>query len=64
MSATTAKLPPTDTKGEMATASLMLVRFRRELNVKSGLSFEWQRWVAESLLQGCPELPSESLTQE
>lgn len=48
------KLPPTDTRGEMAKACLLLTRFRRELQIKSGLDARWQRWVAESLLESCP----------
>lgn len=54
------KTPPRDTSGEMRRATLALERCRRELTEKAELPPEWQRWVAESLLDGLPATDEEA----
>ena len=48
-----ATVPPVDKNGEMKKAAALLTRFRKQI-VDVG-SVEWQRWVANSLLQGLPQ---------
>lgn len=55
-------VPPHDTAGQMKKAATLLGRFRKALSEGditqpggNGLSVEWQRWIAESLLAGLPK---------